>query len=531
MSETVFPILGSVDVSLVGRERLMQSIWSDLTKGEPNNLSVVGPKYMGKTVLLKAIADRARQTSSPYDLVVYWEVGQSPPKSDEAFIEELGKKLRESMSSTDFQIYSDELSQDQSFGALREVMDLLESDGYRVLMIWDGFDKPLSQGLLSGQLFGQLRSLFYGKCHKVITATRVTQTELTRSQQVEDSPFWNIFDVTPVRTGPFDEVDIQAALERAGLTAMQGGMKELSNWSGGHPVILLALLNRLVAFGVTEFDNAGTNAAATAVAEDLSSFLDNLWNSIGPNVQESLSALAEAGELAADRIAKSETQQLVHQGFAVRDGARLRASCRLMVNHVRSLKPDAGSTVRRFGTWEKYRLGIVDLLELRLKQVTPPVCGRLHKWIGLSIRDLPDEPDRALAMLSQIEDRALDLIWEYECGSSRILSAELVSYWTGHPRSTDNIIKEFPATGQWSVPADRYIQVALLQRLTGSKPGFEPRSKAVSKEAYVLINAIHSFRNCNQHSGGQQMHEGVAVTALMACIELLGCLSREFRAA
>ena len=530
MSDVVFPILGSADVPLVGRDRLLKNIWSNLTKPTASNLSVVGPKHIGKTVFLKAVAERARLNDSPYDIVMYWEVGSAPPESDGGFVEELSKRLQECMSAETFRIYRDELSQDRSFGVLREVMDLLAADGHRVLMVWDGFDKPLSQGLLTGHLFGQLRSLFYGKPHKVITATRVPQTELTRSQQVEDSPFWTLFDVTPLRIGPFDELDLQSALNRAGLTAFPGGMKELSNWSAGHPVILLSLLNRLVSNGVMEFDHTAMNAVATATAEDLSSFFDGVWNGLSSSVKEAFWVLADSGEVAPEMIGRAEYQHLANLGFAARESTKLKTSCRMMANHVRRLKPDAGNLVRHFGTWEKYRIGIVDLLELRLGQVSPPVCSRLHKWVSLSIRDLPDEPDRALAMLSQIEDRALDVIWEYEFGSSAQLPGELVSYWTERPRSTDNIVKEFPGTGEWRIPGDRYMQVAILQRLTGSKAGFEARSRAVSKEVYVLIHAIHSFRNLNQHSGGQRMHEGVAVTAIMACVELLACLSRVFRA-
>lgn len=529
MDDVVFPILGSADVPLVGRDRLLKNIWSNLTKPTASNLSVVGPKHMGKTVFLKAVAERARLNDSPYDIVMYWEVGSAPPESDERFIEELSKRLQESMSAETFRIYRDELSQDRSFGVLREVMDLLASDGHRVLMVWDGFDKPLSQGLLTGHLFGQLRSLFYGKPHKVITATRVPQTELTRNQQVEDSPFWTLFDVTPVRIGPFDESDVQFALNRAGLTALPGGMKELANWSAGHPVILLSLLNRLVSNRATEFDHTATNLAASATAEDLSSFFDGVWNGLSSNIKEAFWVLVNSGDVAPEMIGRAEVQHLVNLGFAVRDSTKLKASCRMMANHVRQLKPDAGNLVRQFGAWDKYRLAIVDVLELRLAQVSPPVCSRLHKWVRLSLQDLPDEPDRALAMLSQIEDRALDLIWEYEFGSNAIFPTELMSYWTGQLRSTDNIVKEFPPTGEWRIPGDRYKQVAILQRLTGSTAGLESRSRAVSKEVYVLINTIHSFRNLNQHSGGQTMHEGVAVTAIIACVELLACLSRVFR--
>ena len=100
MSNPPFPILGAVDAPLVGREAIMQRLWSDLTKDTPSNLSVVGPRYIGKSVCLKALRDRAGGNESPYKLVVYWELGHAPPQSDEAFISALCEQLRTAMGAT-----------------------------------------------------------------------------------------------------------------------------------------------------------------------------------------------------------------------------------------------------------------------------------------------------------------------------------------------------------------------------------------------------------------------------------------------
>ena len=41
------------------------------------------------------------------------------------------------------------------------------------------------------------------------------------------------------------------------------------------------------------------------------------------------------------------------------------------------------------------------------------------------------------------------------------------------------------------------------------------------------LDAIHQFRNRSEHAEGQSIHAGVAVSALLLCIELLSCLDRE----
>ena len=81
--------------------------------------------------------------------------------------------------------------------------------------------------------------------------------------------------------------------------------------------------------------------------------------------------------------------------------------------------------------------------------------------------------------------------------------------------------------GSIAVPPDRPKQLGLLQVLTGSTMHVDAKAKHVSKDAYVLLNAIHQFRNRSEHADGQVIDVGVAVSALLLCIELLGCLSRE----
>ncbi len=207
----------------------MDRIWSDISKTTPSNLSIVGPRYIGKTVLLRALAERVKADDSPFALVLYWEVGFKPPQSDEAFISDLCDQLHETLA-VDLVKYKDHrsyLSDDKTFPVLKEVMDLLQAEGEPILMIWDGFDKPLSQGQLSERYSGQLRDLFNGKSHKIITAARARQSELAADKQVEDSPFWNMFDVNPVRVGPLDDGDRQAIYTAGGFKPQKGGEKEL----------------------------------------------------------------------------------------------------------------------------------------------------------------------------------------------------------------------------------------------------------------------------------------------------------------
>jgi hypothetical protein len=515
---------------MVGRAALLQRVWADLTKATPSNLSIVGPRYVGKTIFLKALRDRAKQAGSPYATVLYWELGHAPPNSDGAFIAALCELLRDALGGASGGDYADHRAYlaDKTYASLKEVTDLLDSEEKAVLMIWDGLDKPLGQGLLTGHLFGQMRDIFHGKRHKIVTSARASQSELARNKQVYDSDFWNLFDVNPVRFGPFEDADVGAAVAKAGLNLSAGGVKELENWTGNYPPLVLSVLNTLAAQRQAgAIGNDSVNAAAKVALDEVGELLTTLWEKdCTAGARDVYRLLTERGELLAADVGKDEGSCLLLRGFALRSGNRLKPACRLLQVHVQATMPDAGTLARLFGTWETYKAEIRNVLELRLRQV-PVFNHRLHRLVERSIEDIPDYPDDCLSNLTHVEDLALDLVWEREFGQSRQIPNDVVSYWTLHPRTKDNLVAEKMNGNDWGIPSSRGRQVGLLQLLTGSKIEFDHKAKYVSKDTYVLINAIHSFRNRSEHQEGQPIHVGVAVAAMMTCVELLSCLARE----
>jgi hypothetical protein len=197
----------------------------------------------------------------------------------------------------------------------------------------------------------------------------------------------------------------------------------------------------------------------------------------------------------------------------------------MLEKHLKGASPDAGSLARLFGTWEDYKSNIRSLLERRLAHISR-FDERLHRLVARAIEDIPDFPDDCLNNLTNIEECAFDLIWQREFGQTRAIPQETIDYWY-RVNPNDKMVQRLKGQNEPTVPGDRWIQCGLLQLLTGSRFGFESKAKYISKNTYVLINAIHSFRNLSQHSAGQEMHVGVAVVAIMGCLELLACLDRE----
>lgn len=530
MSEPRFPIFGSGETpTMLGRARIMQRLWNDLTKPTPSNLSIIGPRFVGKTVVMNALAQRIASEASPYEFVLHWHLGHTPPASDQEFITQLCDRLhdclaRSSGETSEYQRYLKE----HSFSNLLEVVEYLDAEDRPLLILWDGFDKPLAQGKLTGQLWDQMRTVFYGKKHRVVTASQKPLGQLIRSQDAITSPFWNIFDMNPVRIGAFDEQDRDTIIDLLSDHDVQTGAKtELVNWSAGLPPLFLSILNQIVADipnGVV--DNEAVNRAAKKIHDHLGDVIGDMWQDCPAGAKDLYIHLVDRGDLQVAEVGGQERSCLIEMGFARQVGNKLTASCRMLDVYVQGAKGDAGSMGRLFGSWDAYCLNIRSLLERRLAHVSR-FDDRLYRLVERAINDIPDYADDCLNNLTGIRDCALKLIWQREFGTGMCVPHEIIAYWTVSPRDANRLVQDMMQTDCWNVPTDPLEQIRLLGLLTGSQRNFEAKAKATSKDTYVLIDAIHNFRNRAQHPDGQSIHVGVAVAAIMACLELLACLERE----
>jgi hypothetical protein len=508
----------------------MQRLWADLTKATPSNLSIIGPRSVGKTVIMNALAQRAAREDSPFEFVVYWHLGHVAPGSDDDFVAQLCDRLRAELATSggDYSEHREYLG-NHSFEFLKEVTESLNSEGKAILMLWDGFDKPLGQGKLSGHLWDQMRTIFYGKKHKIITATRARLSELIRSQDAITSPFWNIFDMNPVRVACFDKTDREAILaELSGRSFEASAKSELQNWTSGYPPLFLAVLNQIeVIQPAGSVDHQIVNAAAEGAVESIAGVLNDLWSDCSEPAKDLYRYLVEHGEMLAATLGKSEQIQLTEKGFITQAGNKTNRACRLLECFIQKQGNAGGSLVPLFGFWDQYRGNIRGLLELRLNQLTH-IDERLRRLISRSIEDVPNFPHECLTSMRGIAERALDLVWEIEFSPGKTIPAEYVEYWR---RTLPTWHNEKPLHAHLlayqTVPPSRGLQCGLLQLLVGAAERIESRAKRVSKSTYVLLNTVHNFGNLGQHFAGEEMHEGAAVAATMSCLELAACLDRE----
>ena len=86
MADPIFQILGSGVPPLIGRKQELERLSNALTKPTPDHLQIVGPRFVGKTVLLHALARSMRAENSRYRVVIVWDLGHQTPDTDEGFL-------------------------------------------------------------------------------------------------------------------------------------------------------------------------------------------------------------------------------------------------------------------------------------------------------------------------------------------------------------------------------------------------------------------------------------------------------------
>ncbi|MCK5679253.1 hypothetical protein KAI46_00395, partial [bacterium] len=308
-----------------------------------------------------------------------------------------------------------------------------------------------------------------------------------------------------------------------------GAITELFNWTGGNPPLTLTLLNKICDRNAPgEVDNQKVILAASEAQEDVDSILKSQWMDCSPAAQDLFISLVEHGSLQVDKVGKGERDELVSRGLASLAGKQLSASCQFMAGHSSAAVADTGSMARLFGAEENYKQNIRSLLERRLSQIRV-FDVRLTRLVARSLEDIPDYTEDCSGNLNGIRERALILIWEKEFGVTRRVPQDVINYWTMPARNPDKdkLIRGMMDRDEWGVPSDPFHQLRVLQLLTGGQNNFESKAKVTSKDTYVLLNAIQGFRNRSIHPEGQEINLGVAVAAMMTCIELLACLARE----
>jgi serine/threonine protein kinase len=141
-----------------GREREIRRIYSRLDAPHPQSISVVGERRIGKSSLLNHIYHtrqrRANMTNYDNAIFVYLDFQQDADFDVTKFIDFLFNMFSyESKNGKDY------TKRDKTLDNLKQVIQELEEEGKRIIMLMDEFESITNNDRFSEQFFSYLRSL------------------------------------------------------------------------------------------------------------------------------------------------------------------------------------------------------------------------------------------------------------------------------------------------------------------------------------------------------------------------------------
>lgn len=510
---------------MLGRAALLGRIDSHLRKPSPDHVSVVGPAHYGKSVLLQHVAASYRTGSSQYVAASYIDFRHPVPASDCEFMRRFAAEIKTVLQKVN-QVWTLE---EASHVALELVLEELQKAGKRLLVVLDGFDYALAGTGLTRMLWDQLRALAQRSSLRLVTGSRRPLRELCRTEESRTSDFWEIFYDSPLRVGALDEDDLEAFLQplrNAGCEFDEPARKEIANWTGGVPLLVAALLQKLWE------DRRGKrcskpeiDGAAAALLEGRRQLLAALWDDCDDELRSDVGTLGRR-EIRLIELEDRRQRTLMERGYGRMSRNRLRGSCRLMQRYTQDQVPAVNNLIRLFGTLAGFRAHVQSLLKLRLEQVSEgAIDEELRDLVRLAIRDLVPVPEYALVWVRKIAERALKVVWEAEelPRDRRTLPQDWTTNW-------DNSQVYYPRP--WGNRHLASSQQCHILRLATGTDRTARRTRYLTKPTFLLLDHLQSVGNFGQHrSDAPEITVGFAAAILSSAISLVECLARDLAGA
>ncbi|GEM_PF-3720838 len=226
----------------IGRARQIEQVFSRLRNVEFESSSLVGERRVGKTSLLYHLADAAVQRAHGLDPAryhfLYVDLALVDATTTPARLwQYLLGRLETSLPARAFEEL-DRTALDNF--ALAEFFDRLGVQGQYVVLLLDEFENVTRNANFGPDFFYGLRSLAIHHKLALLTSSRRELIELTHSDEIRSSPFFNIFANINVRLFSPDEARalIANALADDEITFSASETDALLDYAGAHPYFM-----------------------------------------------------------------------------------------------------------------------------------------------------------------------------------------------------------------------------------------------------------------------------------------------------
>lgn len=511
--KTPYKVLGAGVATMLGRQSDLKKILGKLGRETPEHTSVIGAKYIGKTVFLNAVAQHFEANKGVFDACVYWDISRYTPSDDAEFFKKFASQIEKSINDVgkDYK----EFFEKGTFETLKDVFEDLQEKSRRILIVIDNLDKLLQIGHLSRDAWDNLRTL--GELSSVwfVTGSRKRLRELIGSPEVQGSPFWNLFGDTPMILRAFGEEDwsdFLAPFDGRKIVFVKGANAELDNYTGGMPILASAFCMNL--WEKLADDQAITNETVVEMSKDFVSekqdILKEIWNGCGDE-----QGIIE--DLANERIDKSSIHQkeltnLENNGIVLKKNGKV---CRLMKEFLDFEKPQVRKIQILFGKTEDFEKNIKRVLQLRLDQIKD-----LDSQLQFSLQSMVskmDQPTHFVREIRGLVDRAFVVVWSQEFPDGQI---------------PETFSQRWRFSGDDNAPSGRIDRISgnlstqcyLLDLLTNvEKHG----STRISRAGYLLMSFLKNVGDFGQHLGNYSVLNGFVFSVCLSAIEMCELITKD----
>ena len=286
----------------IGRQREVEQVFSRLRNREAESSSIVGERRVGKTSLLHHLAHpEVRQkygVDSPQYVFIYTDLQMvDASMTPDRLVRRLTRQLALQASDEDLKRAAEELRQAETIDnfALADLFDVVDLKGLRVVMLLDEFEKVTTNPNFGPDFFYGLRSLAIQHNLTLVTSSRSELIELTHSEAIKSSPFFNIFANINVRLYLEPEARrlISTYLEGSGIEFSAAETELLFRMAGFHPFFLQAACHFLFEAYEKGLEPAErTQFLAKEFREEAAPHLDDYWFNSRDSEKIVLAALA-----------------------------------------------------------------------------------------------------------------------------------------------------------------------------------------------------------------------------------------------
>lgn len=490
---TIYEHVRTKNLPGLGRELLLQSIVEKLIRGD--HVSVVGPRYTGKSCLMRALAARA-ELRERFVCVALCDLRHEIVDSNESFFSLILRRIRQDATcSQDWREFAEPAIGVTAWHTLADLVKGMADEGVKALIVLDGLDETAVNAAVDVNAWNNLNDLIDLNGALFVATSRVRIADSDLDTKSRGSIFFTRF-VQPIQIPAVGLEELDSWLGERKETFDKGAKSEVIGQTGGHPQLLSALLHEVCQSEDT-IDVNTVQEAAQRLVNDRAEALISVINEMRPEWLESLSVLDTQNSPDAMTLTALRTRFTIKRD-------RAEPSCRMLATVAKNKTPGEASLKALFGGEGDYFANIAKALRLRLSQL-----GNGSTAIERHARNLVDhldQPDFAIMVTRNLQDATLEAIHQTELAGRPFPRFEM---------------ERFPT--EWR-EGNRAQNLWVIECLTSDRSGVKARK--VTRSVWVLLSMLHNAGNFSNHRLKDEATRAFALSVATTSVELIAEMKR-----